>query len=100
MKRRAAAKCLLETVMGVLLWIVFGIMAGSVAKLVMPGPNAGGIIVAILVGMGGALTGGLMGAVLDGGLSTAVDVRSLLMAIFGSLILLLSYRSFAMRSME
>ena len=85
--------------MGVLSWIVFGLIAGSVAKLLMPGPNAGGMVVAIAVGVGGALIGGLLGSFSGDPTSTAFDVRSLLMAIIGTLALLFSYRCFAMRAM-
>ena len=86
--------------MGVVLWIAFGVVAGSLAKFVMPGPNAGGVPMGILLGVGGALSGGVLGAVLAGGMSSAIDVRSLLMAICGTLFVLLSYRSLAMRSPE
>jgi uncharacterized membrane protein YeaQ/YmgE (transglycosylase-associated protein family) len=86
--------------MGVVLWIVFGIAAGSLAKFVMPGPHAGGIPIGILIGVVGALAGGVLGAVLAGGMSSAIDVRALLMAICGALVVLLCYRSFAMRAAE
>jgi uncharacterized membrane protein YeaQ/YmgE (transglycosylase-associated protein family) len=77
--------------MGIVLWIAFGVVAGSLAKLVMPGPNAGGVPMGILLGVG---------AFWAGGISTAIDVRSLLMAMCGTLIVLLGYRSLAMRSAE
>lgn len=85
--------------MGILLWIVFGFVAGSVAKLVMPGPTAGGIPVAILVGMGGAVAGGLLSTLFAGGTLTGFEFRGLLMAIIGALMLLFSYRCYAMRAM-
>lgn len=84
--------------MGILLWIVFGVAAGSVARLVMPGPSAGGMPMALSLGIGGALLGGLVGTLL-GGTVTGFDFRSLVMAIIGSLAVLFSYRSFAMRAM-
>jgi uncharacterized membrane protein YeaQ/YmgE (transglycosylase-associated protein family) len=52
--------------MGIFLWIVFGLVAGSVAKLVMPGPDRLGIVGTMLVGVAGAIVGGLIGAVLGG----------------------------------
>jgi uncharacterized membrane protein YeaQ/YmgE (transglycosylase-associated protein family) len=64
----------------------------------MPGPNAGGIVVAIFVGMAGGLIGGLLGTFTTSDVLTAFDVRSLLMAIAGTLILLFSYRCLALRS--
>jgi uncharacterized membrane protein YeaQ/YmgE (transglycosylase-associated protein family) len=86
--------------MGIISWIFLGLIAGALAKFVMPGPNAGGVPMGILLGVGGALSGGVLGAVLAGGLSSAIDVRSLLMAVCGTLIVILCYRSFAMRSGE
>jgi len=84
--------------MGILLWIVFGILAGSVARLVMPGPSAGGVGVAVSLGVAGAVAGGLVGTLLGGTLAE-FDFRSLLLAIIGSLGVLFSYRSYAMRAM-
>jgi uncharacterized membrane protein YeaQ/YmgE (transglycosylase-associated protein family) len=84
--------------MGILLWIVFGLIAGSFARLVMPGPIAGGLPVALGLGVGGALLGGLIGTLVSGTLA-GFDVRSFLMAIIGSLTVLFSYRSYAMRAM-
>ena len=46
--------------MGILLWIVFGLIAGVVAKFLMPGRDPGGIIVTILLGIGGAIVGGFV----------------------------------------
>jgi uncharacterized membrane protein YeaQ/YmgE (transglycosylase-associated protein family) len=85
--------------MGILIWIMVGLVAGSVAKLVMPGPSAGGIAIAIPLGIGGALVGGLLGSMFSGGTVTGFDFRCLLMAISGALFVLLSYRSYAMRAM-
>jgi uncharacterized membrane protein YeaQ/YmgE (transglycosylase-associated protein family) len=84
--------------MGILLWIVFGILAGSVARLVMPGPSAGGVGVAVSLGVAGAVAGGFVGTLLGGSLAE-FDFRSLLLAIIGSLGVLFSYRSYAMRAM-
>jgi uncharacterized membrane protein YeaQ/YmgE (transglycosylase-associated protein family) len=84
--------------MEIFLGILFGLAVGSVAKLIMPGPSAGGILVAIFVGVGGALIGGLIGANTPGGMSMGFDVRTLLMSITGALFLLLSYRCFALRT--
>jgi uncharacterized membrane protein YeaQ/YmgE (transglycosylase-associated protein family) len=84
--------------MEIALAIVFGIVAGSVAKRVMPGPKAGGMAVAVLVGIAGASFGGLLGTLVDGGVSTTFDPRTLLMGVTGALILVFSYRCFAMRA--
>ncbi len=86
--------------MGVLVWIAVGALGGALARWVMPGPRAGGIPVGMLLGISGALVGGAIGTVLAGGLTTAVDVRSALMALSATLFVLLSYRAFALRYEE
>ncbi|MCI0359689.1 MAG: GlsB/YeaQ/YmgE family stress response membrane protein [Planctomycetaceae bacterium] len=79
--------------MGILSWIVFGLIAGVVAKYVMPGPDSGGIVLTILLGVAGAVVGGFIGAQLLGyGSVTGFDVRSLLIAIGGALVLLVGFR--------
>ena len=85
--------------MGLLLWIVFGILAGSVAKLVMPGPDRLGMVGTILVGVAGAVVGGFIGALSGSGGLIGFDLRSFLMAVIGSFAVLFCYRSFSMRQM-
>jgi uncharacterized membrane protein YeaQ/YmgE (transglycosylase-associated protein family) len=84
---------------GILLWIVFGIVAGSFATAIMPGPDRLGVIGTILVGVAGAVVGGLIGAVSGSVGVIGLDFRSLLTAIIGSLVVLFGYRSFSMRAM-
>src|SRR5689334_5663876 len=83
--------------MSMFIWILFGVAAGSLAKIVMPGPNAGGLKVAISLGVVGALIGGLAGSALAGELSMHADSRATLMALVGALGVLMSYRSYVMR---
>ena len=78
--------------MGILSWIVFGLIAGVVAKYVMPGPDSGGIVMTILLGVAGAVVGGFIGAQMGYGSVAAFDVRSLLIAIGGALVLLVGFR--------
>ena len=78
--------------MGILLWIVFGLIAGAVAKLLMPGRDPGGWIVTILLGIGGAVIGGMLSTAFGFGAINGFDLRSLLIAIGGSLVLLIGYR--------
>jgi uncharacterized membrane protein YeaQ/YmgE (transglycosylase-associated protein family) len=78
--------------MGILLCIVFGLIAGATAKFVMPGRDPGGIIVTILLGVVGAVVGGFIGTSLGYGTVIGFDVRSLLVAIGGALVLLFGYR--------
>jgi uncharacterized membrane protein YeaQ/YmgE (transglycosylase-associated protein family) len=85
--------------MGILLWIVFGIAAGSVATWVMPGPDRLGIFGTMLVGVAGAIAGGLIGAVMGGSGVIGFDFRSFLLAIIGSLAVLISYRTYSMRAL-
>lgn len=85
--------------MGIILWIVFGVLAGSVAKLLMPGPDRLGLVGTILVGVAGALAGGFLGSMIGAGGMTGFDFRSLLMAIIGSMAVLFCYRAYSMRAM-
>ena len=78
--------------MGILLWIVLGLIAGVAAKWIMPGRDPGGIIVTILLGIGGAVFGGMLAAALGFGGMSGFDIRSLMIAIGGALVLLYGYR--------
>lgn len=79
--------------MGLLAWILFGLIAGGIAKLIMPGKDPGGCLVTMLIGITGALLGGFIGTeVLDYGSVTGFNPRSFLIAIAGSMLLLLVYR--------
>ena len=81
--------------MSILGWIVFGLIVGIVAKLLMPGRDPGGMIVTILLGIVGALTGGFLGRVM--GLYGEGDPVGFVMAVLGSVILLIVYRLVASR---
>jgi uncharacterized membrane protein YeaQ/YmgE (transglycosylase-associated protein family) len=87
-----------EIEMGILLWIVFGLVAGSVARWIMPGPDRLGVFATMLLGVAGAVLGGLVGAAIGSSGVIAFDVRSLLTAIIGSLAVLFCYRTFSMRA--
>ena len=63
--------------MGILAWIVLGLIAGLLAKLLMPGRDPGGIIITILLGIGGALVGGFLGTRLGFGGLSGFDLRSM-----------------------
>ena len=78
--------------MGILSWIVFGLIAGVLAKWIMPGADPGGIIVTILLGVAGAFVGGYVGTFFGLGTVSGFDLRSFLIAILGATILLLGYR--------
>lgn len=74
----------------VLSWIVFGLIVGALAKLLMPGDDPGGIIVTILLGVAGAMVGGLLGRAL--GLYGEGDAAGYIMSIVGAIVLLALYR--------
>ena len=78
--------------MGILAWIVFGLIAGVLAKFIMPGRDPGGFIVTTIIGILGAVIGGFIAVQLGFGNVTGFDVRSLVIAIAGALILLFGYR--------
>ena len=76
--------------MGILGWIVFGLIVGVVAKLVMPGKDPGGFIVTILLGIVGAVVGGLIGRTL--GFYQAGQSAGWIMSIIGAIVVLGIYR--------
>ncbi|MDG4946587.1 GlsB/YeaQ/YmgE family stress response membrane protein [Weeksellaceae bacterium KMM 9713] len=79
--------------MGILLWLLFGLIAGAVAKMISPGPDPGGWIGSIVVGILGAMLGGWLGSMLLGVDVDGFNISSLLIAIGGALVLLLIYRA-------
>jgi len=78
--------------MGILSWIVFGLIAGALAKLIMPGDDPGGFIITTLLGIVGAVVGGFVSTFFGFGDVSGFDIRSLFIAIAGALILLFIYR--------
>jgi uncharacterized membrane protein YeaQ/YmgE (transglycosylase-associated protein family) len=79
-------------VMGLLSWIVFGLIAGVIAKFLMPGKDPGGCIVTMIIGVIGAVVGGYLATLLGFGGISGFDWRSLFIAILGSLVLLFVWR--------
>jgi uncharacterized membrane protein YeaQ/YmgE (transglycosylase-associated protein family) len=82
--------------MGIIGWIIFGLIVGAVAKLLMPGRDPGGWIVTILLGIAGALVGGFLGRAV--GWYGPNDAAGFLMALVGALVLLGLYRLTLRRS--
>jgi uncharacterized membrane protein YeaQ/YmgE (transglycosylase-associated protein family) len=78
--------------MGIIAWIVFGLLAGGLAKLLMPGKDPGGCIVTMLIGVAGAILGGFIGTALGFGGIEGFELRSFLLAVGGAILLLLLYR--------
>jgi uncharacterized membrane protein YeaQ/YmgE (transglycosylase-associated protein family) len=81
--------------MGILAFIVVGLVAGLLAKLVMPGDDPGGLIVTTLIGIAGAFVGGLVVQFLGGAGVTGINIWSILVATLGAVVLLAIYRLFA-----
>ena len=83
--------------MGILAWIVVGLIAGVLAKLIMPGDDPGGIIVTIVIGIVGAFVGGFVVNLLGGAGVSGFNIWSILVATLGAIILLAVYRLVAPR---
>ena len=81
--------------MAILGWILFGLIVGALAKLVMPGRDPGGIIVTMLLGIAGAVLGGFVGRAL--GLYGEGEAAGFLMSFLGAVILLALYRMMGSR---
>jgi uncharacterized membrane protein YeaQ/YmgE (transglycosylase-associated protein family) len=78
--------------MGILGWIVLGLAAGAIAKLILPGTQGGGWIITIVLGIVGALLGGFLGSVLfNAPLEDFFSIQTWLLAIGGAIIVLLIY---------
>jgi uncharacterized membrane protein YeaQ/YmgE (transglycosylase-associated protein family) len=77
---------------GILSWIVFGLIAGAIAKFLTPGRDPGGCIITIIVGIVGALLGGYIATWLGFGGISGFDLRSFVIAVLGSILLLFLWR--------
>ncbi|QIF04017.1 GlsB/YeaQ/YmgE family stress response membrane protein [Roseimicrobium sp. ORNL1] len=78
--------------MNILYWILLGLIAGALAKLIMPGKDPGGIIITILIGIAGALIGGYLGRFMGLGAVRSFNLDGIFTATIGSVILLILYR--------
>jgi uncharacterized membrane protein YeaQ/YmgE (transglycosylase-associated protein family) len=81
--------------MGILTWIIIGLIAGALGKLIMPGDDPGGIIVTIILGIVGAFVGGFVFNLLGGAGVTGFNLGSILVATVGAIIVLAIYRAVA-----
>lgn len=82
--------------MSILAWIVVGLIAGAIAKMLMPGNDPGGIIVTVLLGIAGAVVGGFVAVALN--ISNGIDdfdIGTIVLAILGAMLILFAYRMVA-----
>lgn len=77
--------------MGILSWIVLGLIAGGLAKLFMPGKDGGGLIVTMALGIGGAFVGGWLGSFLGLGTTGGLSFGSIITATVGAFVILFLY---------
>jgi uncharacterized membrane protein YeaQ/YmgE (transglycosylase-associated protein family) len=84
--------------MGILGWLVLGLLAGLIAKAIMPGDDPGGLIVTTLIGIAGAIVGGFIASAVGiGDIDEFFDIGTWLLAIAGALLLLFVYRTVVAR---
>jgi uncharacterized membrane protein YeaQ/YmgE (transglycosylase-associated protein family) len=74
--------------MGLFSWIILGLIAGALAKWLMPGEQGGGWLMTMLLGIVGALVGGWIGALIGFGSVTGINIGSIVTAVIGALIVL------------
>ena len=78
--------------MGFFSWIFLGLIAGALAKFIMPGKDPGGIFVTILIGILGGVVGGFLGTFIGLGKIESFDLGGIFIATFGAIVLLVIYR--------
>ena len=78
--------------MGIFSWIFLGLIAGALAKFIMPGKDPGGIVVTILIGIAGGVIGGFLGTFVGLGKIESFDLGGVFIATIGAIILLFIYR--------
>ncbi len=80
--------------MGILSWLLFGLIAGALAKWLMPGKDPGGLFITILIGIAGAMVGGFLASLVGIGGVSGFNFGSMIIAVAGALLLLWLYRKF------
>jgi uncharacterized membrane protein YeaQ/YmgE (transglycosylase-associated protein family) len=78
--------------MGIISWIILGLIVGALAKWIMPGEDPGGIIITIVIGIVGALIGGFLSSLVGLSTVTGLNLWSIIIALVGALVLLWLYR--------
>jgi len=88
----------METVVGLLTLAVVGLGIGAAAKFILPGDDPGGLVVTALIGLAGAVVGGGISSALGFGGFTGLNLGSIVAALIGAIVLLLAYRMVKGRS--
>jgi uncharacterized membrane protein YeaQ/YmgE (transglycosylase-associated protein family) len=78
--------------MGILSWILLGLIAGALAKFIMPGKDQGGCLVTIIIGIVGAVVAGFIGTMVGFGKVESFDLGGILLATMGAILTLIIYR--------
>ena len=78
--------------MGIISWLILGLIVGALAKFLMPGKDPGGFIVTIIIGIIGAIIGGFISTKVGLGTVTGLNLGSIVISVIGALILLTIYR--------
>lgn len=78
--------------MAILTWIIVGLIAGALGKFIVPGPDRGGILFTLVLGIVGALLGGWIGTLIGVGGLSGFDLRSILLATLGAVLLVIIVR--------
>ncbi|PXO88185.1 GlsB/YeaQ/YmgE family stress response membrane protein [Salmonella enterica] len=79
--------------MGIIAWIIFGLIAGVIAKLLMPGRDGGGFILTCILGIVGAVVGGWLATMFGiGGSISGFNLHSFLVAVGGAIVVLVIFR--------
>ena len=86
--------------MGIIAWIILGLIGGAIGKALLPGDDPGGIVVTMIIGVVGAILGGFLASLIFGAepLDEFFDISTWITAIVGSIIVLAIYRAVAGRS--
>ncbi|WP_413110222.1 GlsB/YeaQ/YmgE family stress response membrane protein [Thaumasiovibrio sp. DFM-14] len=80
--------------MGIISWIILGLIAGALAKWLMPGNDGGGWVMTMLLGIGGSFVGGFLGSLVGLGTAGGLSFGSIISATIGAFILLFVYNRF------
>ncbi len=81
-----------DQLIAILSWVILGLIVGLLARFIMPGRQRGGVIITVLLGIGGALLGGYLGSALGIGTVSGFDIKSILIATGGAILILLLFR--------